>query len=573
MRTFLLFSLIFSGLVYGQSADFNFIENKGQWHEAVKFKAHVPGGSIYLESTGVTYKYTDLSDLLYYHTHPSEYNPKRPPSIKGHVIKVDFLGAEKGKFLRTDKGQEYYNFYLGNNPKNWASKIHPYKTIEYQSIYPNIDLKWYTQAGHLKYDFIVHPEGSVEQIQLAYTGQDKLSLKQGKLVMHTQLGKIEEEKPFVYQIINGKVKIVPCNFILDENTRIVTYNFPEGYSKTVDLIIDPTLIFSTYSGSVPNNFGMTATYDLNGNLFSGGIVFDDGFPTTAGAYDSNFDGLVGAGLTDIAITKYDATGLNQIYSTYLGGDQCETVHSLIINDQEELFLFGLTGSNNFPTSTNAYDASFNGGIPYNSAPNGTNFVAGTDIFVSKFNQNGTALLGSTYIGGSGNDGINYNNAQATSNLAYDSLLRNYGDQFRGEVMVDDLGNCYVATCSKSTDFPIVNGFGNTIQGGQAGVVLKFNQDLSVLEWSTFLNGENKDAAYALKVDTDHNVFVAGGTSSTTFPTTSGAYQTTYGGGIADGFMCKISNNGSTLLHASFIGTNAFDQAYFLEYDRHVALNL
>ena len=198
--------------------------------------------------------------------------------------------------------------------------------------------------------------------------------------------------------------------------------------------------------------------------------------------------------TDVVITKYTADGTALLYSTYLGGGNTsqgtETVHSLVVNGNDELCLYGVTSSTDFPTTVNAYDTTFAGGSAITFTANGTNFSAGTDIYVSRFSSDGTNLLASTLIGGTANDGMNY-----TNSAAQDSLFRNYGDQFRGEIMIDDLNNIYVATCTKSNDFPIVNGFGTTLSGGQAGIVMKFDQDLTTLIWSTYLNGNQKDAVY------------------------------------------------------------------------------
>lgn len=568
---FILFSVTLVCESQAQQDHYKFIENKGQWHPNVEYMAQIPGGTIYLENAAFTYKFQDISELIHVHTNPQDYKPGKNGRVFTHVVRTEFLNANSAQLSGEQKGTEYYNYFIGNDPSRWASNIYPMGKVKYANVYNQIDLQMYTLSNQLKYDWIVKPGGDHHNIQIKYTGQEKILLKHGDLIIKTSLGKIMEQAPFAYQVINGKVKVIRCDYVLQGD--ILTFDFPDGYNSAVDLIIDPTLIFSTSSGSTANNFGMTATYDLNGNLYSGGTVFNNGFPTTTGAYDSTFAGTPGAGITDIAITKYNDSGTNQIYSTYIGGDQCETVHSLIINDQDEIFLFGLTGSTNFPTHATAYDQTFAGGTAYNSVPNGTNFVNGTDLFVSKLSNDGTMLLGSTYVGGSLNDGINYNDAQVTSNLAYDSLLRNYGDQFRGEVMVDDLGNCYIATCSRSADFPIIGGFGTTLQGGQAGVVMKFDPNLDNLTWSTFLNGENKDAAYAVKVDENYDVYVVGGTSSTLFPVTTGVYQNTYGGGIADGFICKIKSDASGLIHSTFLGTNSYDQAYFLEYDRHGKLHI
>ena len=210
---------------------------------------------------------------------------------------------------------------------------------------------------------------------------------------------------------------------------------------------------------------MTATYGYDGSLFAGGTAFNIGYPTTLGAYDTTFSGVPASGITDVVITRYDSTGTNLIYSTYIGGVQAETVHSIIANKNNELYLYGVTSSLDFPVDPAAYDTTFNGGIPLNFPNNGTTFNNGTDIYVAKLNALGTNLLSSTFIGGSANDGINHK-AFLTGNasLDYDSLMNNYGDQYRGEIMLDSVGNCYITTSTKSSDFPTVNAFDNILDG-------------------------------------------------------------------------------------------------------------
>ena len=242
------------------------------------------------------------------------------------------------------------------------------------------------------------------------------------------------------------------NFSSQNN--ILSFYFPNSYDNTKDLIIDPTLIFSTYSGSSSDNFGYTATYDRSGFLYSAGTVFD--FPSgstypTLGAFQINHAGGTGFnGGTDIAITKYDTTGTFRIYSTYLGGSKSELPHSLVVNNLDELFVFGTTGSDDYPTTNGAYDTTFNGGPPFSPSGLGVTFPNGSDIIVSRFSTSGGHLLSSTYIGGSENDGLN------TSQ----KLKKNYADEVRGEIDIDKNNNIYLATCTYSTDFPIA---GNVFQ--------------------------------------------------------------------------------------------------------------
>ena len=138
------------------------------------------------------------------------------------------------------------------------------------------------------------------------------------------------------------------------------FEFPNGYNQNIDLIIDPTLIFSTYSGSISDNFGYTATYDNQGYLYSGSTAFGVDYPVTTGAFQQSFQG----GVTDIVITKYDTLGQTRIYSTYLGGSSDELPHSMVVNNNNELYVLGTTGSNDFPTTPNAFQTNFNGGTNF-----------------------------------------------------------------------------------------------------------------------------------------------------------------------------------------------------------------
>lgn len=544
-----------------------FIENKGQWNEKVVFKADVGQGSLFLEKNCFTYSFYDNSAIAKMHL--GEILPEAEWKIKYHAFKIHFLNSSgKTGVSGSRPGEEYYNYYQGNDRSRWASGARAYTEISYKNMYEGIDLRLYTQDGNLKYDFIVSPGANPAGINMQYEGVERIFLKNGGLVIKTSVNEITEQKPFAYQVVNGKKSEVKCAFFLtpsptgEKGEGLVSFTL-SAYNKSLPLIIDPTLIFASYSGSTASNFGMTATYDNAGNFYAGGMAFNNGYPTTVGAFDLTFNNTTtGNGISDVVITKYNSPGSNLIYSTYLGGNGTETVHSLIVNGQDELFLYGVTSSTDFPLSSNAYDNSFGGGASLNFPQNGTSFSTGTDIYVTKFNAAGSALLGSTYIGGSANDGVNYND-NAT---LYDSLLHNYGDQFRGEIMIDDLGNCYVATTTRSVDFPVVNGFQNALNGSQDAVVFKFNSDLSNLTWSTYLGGSNKDAAYSVKLDSSYNVYVAGGTSSPDFPADTASVNPSYLGGKTDGYIVKISGSGASLLSGTFIGTSAYDQCFFVELD-------
>lgn len=173
-----------------------------------------------------------------------------------------------------------------------------------------------TAVNGLKYNFHVKAKADPSQIKLRYQGVDKIKLKDGALLLNLAVNQVIEQKPYAYQLINGAVKVVKCTYIL--KNKVLAFDFPEGYDSNYDLVIDPILVFAAQSGSTADNFGMTATFDTQGNLYSGGTAFNNGYPVTAGTYSQGFTGGVGTGITDVVITKYNSNGNALLYSTYLG---------------------------------------------------------------------------------------------------------------------------------------------------------------------------------------------------------------------------------------------------------------
>jgi gliding motility-associated-like protein len=538
-------------------SNIKFTENKNQWDQKILFKAQLDGGALFLESNCFTYNFYDKETLRKNHVSKSKEKPK---AIASHAFRMTFEGASpQMRPHALQATHDYSNFYIGNDSAHWASGVRNYKEVQYENLYAGIDLQVLGMQNSIKYNFIVAAHADAAKIKLRYEGLSEIRLVRKSLYMKTSLNELVEEKPYAYQLINGKKVEVPCEFMLEND--VVTFRFPRGYDKELELVIDPILVFACSSGSVADNFGMTATYDAVGNLYAGGTCFDQGYPTTLGAFDPTYNGIVQFGRTDVVITKYDSSGTFLHYSTYVGGaDNTEVVSSLIVNPSNELMLFGATGSNDFPVTAGAYDVTFNGGSSLIFGSNGTEYVNGTDLYIAKFNFAGTALLACTYVGGTENEGAN---ASAT-------LVYNYGDYYRGEIQTDLSGNCYVASCTFSTDFPVTAGcFQPAAAGGMDGVIFKMPPDLSSLTWSSYLGGSADDGCYALTVDATETVYVTGGTSSFNYPVTVGALSPTYNGGITDGFVTKIQNNGSAILRSTLIGTNVYDQTFLIQLDNNL----
>ena len=521
-----------------------FTENKNQFDARVLYEAKLTKcGKLFLEKNTFTYLFWNADELEALHHPATSTPPPGIPAIHYFSYKAEFLNANTSALVTATSKETYYkNYFLGNDPSKWASNVGVYNEVYYTGLYSNIDMHIYTKNKNLEYDFIINPGANVNALQINYTGAERLEMENGNLNVHTSLGIITEQKPIAYQIIDGKRTEVACNYEL--TGTVLSFHFPKGYNKTKPLIIDPTLICSTYTGSTGDNWGFTATYDNAGNIYSGGVALATGYPTTAGAYQTFFAGGGAGGNNfpyDISITKFNPTGTALVYSTYLGGNDNEQPASFVVDNNDNLFVLGRTYSFNYPVTPGCYDNTFNGG---------------SDIIVTKFNPAGTALIGSTFVGGIGDDGVNI----AADFFTISSLKYTYGDDGRGDVMVDNAGNCYVASSTQSFNFPASAGaFQTSFQGGlQDGCVFKMNPNLTALTWSTYLGGNSDDASYYLDVDASSNVYVSGGTNSSNFPTTPGTLHPTFQGGTADGYVTRIQSNGSGILQSTYIGTSSYD---------------
>lgn len=537
-----------------------FTENKNQWDSKISHRAQLDGGVLFVEKTGtLTYHLYDKDSYRARHL-----GKLVSPNLKFHAYTVNFIGSNTTPNISSvDAASNYSNFFIGKNSSNWASRVMHYKSIVIGSLYNNIDAVYFGGQQSIKYNFIVKPDGNPNDITIKYSDVSSIKLKDGALYISTSVNEAIEQKPYVFQIINGDTVEIPSKYVLKNN--IVSFKLLKEYDHSTELIIDPLLVFAAQSGSTADNFGMTATYDDRGNLYSGGTAFNIGYPTTAGAYDVAYNGSIVDGFTDVVITKYDSSGTFLRYSTYLGGaTSSEIVTSLVVDGADNLCLYGATGSSDFPTTAGCFDDTFNGGQFLHYPQNGTLYLNGTDIYVAKFNSLGTNLLASTYLGGSQNDGVNNN----INTSLYDSLMFNYGDQFRGEIQVDSTNAIYIASSSKSSDFPMVNSIDNVLNGNQDAILVKLNSNLTSIIYSTFIGGADKDCGNALAIDDSLNVYITGGTSSTDFYTTTGSYKNSYSGGKADGYICKIKYDGSAILYSTFIGTASYDQSYFVQLDNN-----
>lgn len=554
ITSFLLCFLLQVNAKSEQKNAIDYVKNEGQWNAPFLYKADLNGAWVFLEKNRLTYSFLDAAHL--HHQHGKKKEPKNE-IIKGHAYHVNWLNVNKNASIKNLHKKDYYhNYYLGNNKNNWKSNVGIYNTILYQNIYDNIDFKIYSDASSMKTDYIIHKNGQVQDLQFQYEGVDALNITpEGKLKITTSINTIYELKPYAYQNINGKQYEVACQYKLNQN--ILTFSLPNSYNKNYDLVIDPVLVFSTYSGSFSDNWGSSATHDNAGNMFLGGIALGGSYPTTVGAFQTTFGGGAGSDPTDIAITKFNSNGTAKLYSTYLGGSSNELLASLYCTNTNELIAVLATSSTDFPTTLNAYNNTYNGGIFTFAMANSILYDNGSDIAISKFNATGTSLIGSTYLGGSGNDGLNQ--SVATN--------YNYGDDSRSDIAVDKYGDIYITSTTASIDILGTSGKAQPSNGGGFdGLLAKFNPDLSSLKWATYYGGSGDDASYSIGLDKNENIFICGGTNSTNLLSTTNGIIHNFQGGDADGFIAKFDNNGQSILAASYLGTNDYDQAFILDLD-------
>lgn len=559
IRLFVLVLFLLSGPIAYSDPGLKFIQNKNQWPAGVDFVARANGGFIIVQPGQLGYYLVDQErlDLLHEQSHKQRNESDLSHSsecIRTQFVQAQFVGANRESIAQPfGKSSEYYNYFLGSDSSHWSSDVYSYNGMVYSGIYSGIDMKITSMDRFLKYDFIISPGADPSQISFEYKGAESFAVVNGDLIIHTVLGNLIEKKPVSYQIENGNKVYIPTQYQVDGDR--ISFCFDSAYDACKELVIDPLLIFSTYSGSTADNWGSTATPGEHGSLYSSGVVthINAGgtFPATPGAFQTSYGGLY-----DVALLKYDSSGQKLLYASYLGGSQSESPHSLVMNKSEELLVLGTTSSNNFPTTGGVIDRSFNGGTP---EANVVEYNNGSDIFIAKISADGRTLLASTYIGGSANDGLNNSGSP---------LVKNYGDQLRGDIITDDLGNIYVSSVTSSPDFPATNSFNIHYQGGFSdALVMNISGDLTEIIWAALVGGSQADASHTIQIDRDGNLFVAGGTASNDFVVASNAYQPALAGGV-DGWIAKIKGDGSSIMQSTLTGNPSFNQIYFIDLDKN-----
>ena len=412
-----------------------------------------------------------------------------------------------------DKLSSVTNNFVGNDPSKWQTNIANYGRVEEQGIYPGIDLSYYGNNQQLEYDFNVSPGADPNAIRMSFQGAQSTSIdSQGNLVLQINGSSVVEHAPVLYQVSsNGQRESVSGHFVIEADGQV---GFAVGaYDASRALVIDPTLDYSTFLGGSGTSSGRSIAVDAEGNAYIAGNTESTTFPTTPGAFQTN----IAAG-THTFIAKLNPTGTALVYATYIGGSgPADFCNAIAVDDQGNAYVTGQTFSDDFPTTPGAFQTVHHAPV---SSP-----------FVTKLSADGSHLVYSTYLGGSGDD-------------------RGYG------IAVDSSGSAYVTGLANSSDFPTTSGAFQPSKGsGSAAFVAKLNPAGSALSYSTFLDGNTFNATtlgQGIAVDTTGNAYVAGYTLSKSFPTTPGAFQTIFSGN-SDGFVTKLNPTGSGLVYSTLLG--------------------
>lgn len=415
------------------------------------------------------------------------------------------------------------NYFIGADSKKWRSDVPQYSKVQYNNIYSNIDLLYYGNQQQLEYDFIVRPGASPSDIQVGFSGITGIRRDEtGDLLVEAGKEKMRLKKPFIYQPGDQAPVPIEGNYSIHNGGRI---GFEVGaYDRSRPLVIDPIVIlYSTYLGGSQSDAGNAIAIDSAGNVYITGYTRSLNFPT-ANAYTP------AVGVADHAfITKFNPATATVIYSTYLGGtDGCTNSLGIAVDATGNAVITGDTCSPTFPV-VNPSQATLRGA---------------SDVFVTKINAAGSALLYSTYLGGYRTDSAN-------------------------DVAIDSAGKIYITGRTLSSPdcptcaFPTTSGaFQTAFNGAYAyeAFVTKLNGATGVLDYSTLLGGfgagpgtgTGDDIGNAIAVDALGNAYVTGLTGSSDFPTVNAA-QSAYGGSFSDAFAVKLNPSGTALLFSTFLG--------------------
>lgn len=610
----------------------SFEPNAGQAEHGVKFLSRGSGYQLDLTATEAVLQFrkpttSPTSRLALAHSHTGGGGPNAIPSgasatlvgSKNYLsLRVRLLRANANPTVTGEKQMAgISNYFIGNDPSKWRTRIPTYAQVRYRGIYPGIDLVYYGNGRQLEFDFAVAPHADVERIQFVFDKAARLRLTaENDLMVTIANASAVLRKPLVYQMVSGCRQAVAGDFTLLGNH---TVGFRLGtYDRTKALVIDPVLAYSTFLGGTgPGDAGNAIAVDAAGDAYVAGRTCSSDFPVTQGSLQTTNPATAASYACTAFITELNPTGTALIYSTYLGGSSGDDVaNGIALDPADNVYVSGMAYSTDFPVTPGAIQAA------NHAAANGN-----SNAFIAKLNPTATALVYSTYLGGSGlpagymsdeasaiavdTDGNAYVTGRAyspdfpvtagafqTANhaatisgvnafvtklnpagtaLVYSTYLGGSGGNKFGlvggdtgnAIAVDVAGDAYLTGQAGSSDFPVTPG---TIQPTNKAVankstnafVTEVNPSGTALVYSTYLGGSGGETGNALAVDSVGNVFVAGQTASSDFPATAGAFQTVNRFGFTtslgpsasvgpNAFISKLNVHGSSLVYATYLG--------------------
>ncbi|MBM3496391.1 MAG: hypothetical protein FJX72_19030, partial [Armatimonadetes bacterium] len=483
------------------------------------------------------------------------------------------------------------NYLRGPDPAAWVTDVPTFGKVTYRSVYPGIDLVYYGNRRQVQYDFVVAANADPTRIGVAFGGVSRVCLApNGDLLLTTPAGQVRQAKPYAYQIVNGKQSPVSARFVV-RSARTVGFELGR-YDRSRTLIIDPivypVLEFSTFLGGSGDDGAQAVAVDASGNAYVASWTNSGNFPIKAGSYDTSINGNY-----DVVVSKISPDGKTLIYSTYLGGSGSDFSSDIVLKGGNAIVV-GDTDSVDFPVTGGAVQ--------------GAN-AGGTDGFITELNATGTALVGSTYIGGAGYDTLrsvalipatnrvavtgwtnssNYpttvgafqttwpvglpSSAFATvvepalNAYVFSSYLHgNAQEQYGTGVAVDSLGRVVVVGRTNSATFPTTPGaFQTSVAGESDAFVTMFAAGGGSLVWSTLYGGLWTDGAEDVAIDSAGNVCFVGRADSNDLPM-RGAYQG-FNKGRKDAFFAAIEPGGAMIHWGTYFGGDKDDEAYTLTQD-------
>jgi hypothetical protein len=544
----------------------SFVPNYGQADKNAKFISRGSGYSLALGPTTFTVAVADSHDK------------KDASCASASVVQATLLGGNAAaKPTGVERLLTTTNYFIGSDPRNWKTNVPNYAQVKLSSVYPGVDLVFYGNQDRLEYDFTVSPGADPNIIALGFEGVTGVRVDdKGDLILRTDTGEIRQTKPVVYQQIDNAKRIVPAGYLIKDNKQIAFQ--VADYDRTKPLVIDPTLAFSTFLGGSGVDIGNAITVDSAGNAYITGGVVSTNFPVTPGAFQTT---KAGGFDFDAFVTKMNATGTALIYSTYFGGNNRDLGNDIAIDAAGNAYVIGQSDSSNLPTTPGAF----------RSTPVGSDEF---DVFAMKLNASGTALVYSTFLGpiigtgiavdsagnayltgqanadypttpgafqtspGGSSDGfVTKLNSTGTA-LIYSTFLGGSGFDGSIEIAIDSAGNAYVAG-QAGAGFPVTAGAFQTSFNGvfNDAFVAKLNPTGSALVYSTYLGGSGSEAANGIAINAAGNAYVGGTTDSPNFPTTAGAFQTVKAAG-QDAFVTELSAGGNSLVYSTYVGGDGND---------------